>query len=133
MSEKLSPEQRSALMSRIRGKDTLPERLLCAELDRLGADYVRNDRSLPGTPDVALYGLHVAVFVHGCFWHGCPEHYCEPRTRTAFWRQKLMRTKRRDKLAIERLRMCGWKVAVLWEHEVRDNPAGAARRVLRQA
>jgi DNA mismatch endonuclease (patch repair protein) len=128
----LTPSAAQALMHKIKGNDMLPEHLLCAELDRLGADYVRNDRSLPGTPDVALHGRHVAVFVHGCFWHGCPEHYCEPRTRTAFWRQKLVRTKRRDKLAAERLRMCGWKVVVLWEHEVRADPARAARRVLRQ-
>lgn len=119
-------------MHKIKGNDMLPEHLLCAEIDRLGADYVRNDRSLPGTPDIALHGRHVAVFVHGCFWHGCPEHYREPRTRTAFWRQKLVRTKRRDKLAAERLRMCGWKVVVLWEHEVRADPAIAAGRVLRQ-
>lgn len=128
----MTPSAAQALMHKIKGNDMLPEHLLCAELDRLGADYVRNDRSLPGTPDVALHGRHVAVFVHGCFWHGCPEHYCEPRTRTAFWRQKLVRTKRRDKLAAERLRMCGWKVVVLWEHEVRADPARAARRVLRQ-
>lgn len=130
--DEFPPEQHSALMHKIKGNDTLPEHLLCAELDRLGTDYVRNDRSLPGTPDIALHGLRVAVFVHGCFWHGCPDHYREPHTHTVFWRQRLVRIKRRDKLAIERLRMCGWKVVVLWEHEVRDNPAGAARRVFRQ-
>jgi DNA mismatch endonuclease (patch repair protein) len=131
--DELPLEQRSALMHKIKGNYMLPEHLLCAELDRLGADYVRNDRSLPGTPDIALYGLCVAVFVHGCFWHGCPDHYREPHTHTAFWRQRLVRIKRRDKFAIERLRMCGWKVVVLWEHEIREKPAGAARRVLRQA
>ena len=118
-------------MRRIKGSDTLPERLLCAELDALGVEYVRNDRSLPGTPAVAMHGMHVAIFVHGCFWHGCPEHYREPRTRTMFWRQKLARTRRRGRLAVERLRMCGWKAVVLWEHEIRKNPREAAEQILR--
>lgn len=106
----------------------LPERLLRAELDKIGITYTVNDRCLPGTPDVAIHAVRVAVFVHGCFWHGCPDHYREPQTRTAFWRQKLARVRHRDRLAVERLRAAGWKVVVLWEHEVRENPRKAAER-----
>lgn len=129
MADRLAPERRLALMARIKGKDTLPERLLRAELYALGVAYEANDRSLPGTPDIAIHAWHVAVFVHGCFWHGCPDHYREPQVRTVFWRQKLARVRHRDRLAAERLRASGWKVAVLWEHEVRESPREAARRI----
>lgn len=107
----------------------MPERMLSDALFRLRMPHVLNDKSLPGTPDIAIYRLRVAVFVHGCFWHGCPEHYRAPKTRAAFWAAKLQRTKTRDRRATAALRSLKWRVVTIWEHEVRQDPDKAARHV----
>lgn len=117
-------------MRRIQGSDTLPERLLSQALTDLKVEHVRNDKTLPGTPDISIPKLRAAVFVHGCFWHGCPVHYKEPKTRLAFWRQKLQRTKARDRRVRIKLLSVGWKVATIWEHEVQKSPRAAASRLL---
>jgi DNA mismatch endonuclease (patch repair protein) len=117
-------------MRRIKGSDALPERLLSEALEQLGVKHVRNDKTVPGTPDVAIHDQRVAIFVHGCFWHGCPLHYREPKSRQMFWRAKLQRTKARDRRARLALLAVGWKVATIWEHEVKTNPMAAAKKAL---
>jgi DNA mismatch endonuclease (patch repair protein) len=104
-------------MRRIRGSDTAPEQAVRAELDRLGVPYLRNVKALPGTPDIALPVNKMAIFVHGCFWHGCPEHFRAPKTRTAWWVAKVARTRKRDQAAKAALIGIGWKVVEIWEHQ----------------
>jgi DNA mismatch endonuclease, patch repair protein len=79
----------------------------------------RLKRTTPGgRPDLVFPGPRVAVFVDGCFWHGCPEHYVRPRSRTEFWSQKLQENLARDRRQTAALEREGWKVCRFWEHEV---------------
>ena len=85
MADVLTKKQRSRCMSAIRGRDTKPEILLRKALWYKGYRYRLKNR-LPGKPDIAFPTERLAVFVDGCFWHGCPEHYKKPSTHAAFWR-----------------------------------------------
>ena len=73
---------------------------------------------LPGTPDLTIASRKLAVFVDGCFWHGCPFHYSEPATNVDFWRRKLSRNQERDGAVGRALESMGWSVRRLWEHEI---------------
>lgn len=85
---------------------------------------------LPGSPDFVYSGAKLAVFVHGCFWHRCPIHAKRfPRTHTAFWRRKFERNVERDRLNRADLEALGWRVLVVWEHELREDPSACAIRV----
>ena len=117
MTDVHSPEQRRYNMSRIRGKDTKPEMCVRRGLYRLGLRYRVNVRDLPGKPDLAFKLRRVAVFVHGCFWHGhqrC-QYFKLPKSRTEFWKTKINSTISRDQLAIQALMSDGWRVLVIWE------------------
>lgn len=120
-------------MSRIRARDTAPERALRAALRALGhTGYRLNYAKAPGRPDIAFVGLRVAVFVHGCFWHGCP--HCtqrRPKSNSAFWNAKLDANKARDDRKVRELRKAGWKVLTVWECRVMKHPTLEARRVAR--
>jgi DNA mismatch endonuclease, patch repair protein len=109
-----------------RGFGTKPEMVLAKLLRR---KLVRS--RLPGSPDFVYPRPRLAVFVHGCFWHRCPqEDYSLPKSHTAFWRRKFTRNVERDRLNREELESMGWKVIEIWEHEVKVNPAGCAERIL---
>jgi len=117
----LSPEQRSAHMARIRGKDTTPEKVvrrLCCELGLSGYRIHRKD--LPGKPDLAWIGKKRALFVNGCFWHShnCGSGRRVPNSNSSFWAEKLKRNRNRDAENIRRLRNHGWKVEIIWECEL---------------
>jgi DNA mismatch endonuclease (patch repair protein) len=109
---------RSEQMSRIHGEDTSPERLLCAALSRRGLAFDAHARTPVGRPDVVIPATQVAVFIDGCFWHGCPEHYVRPRTRREFWSAKLVENTTRDRRQTAALELQGWRVVRAWEHEV---------------
>lgn len=119
-----------SMKSNIR-KDTKPELALRRMLTDAGAgDFVPNDGSLPGTPDFAFHKEKVAVFVYGCFWHGCP--WCSlrlPKTNRAFWKRKLDRNRRRDRRKRDALRKIGWKTMSVWECKLKTNPKQAALRI----
>lgn len=110
----------SRRMSRQRTRDTKPEMLLRRELYRRGLRY-RVNAALPGLPrrraDVLFTRARVAVFVDGCFWHGCPEHKTAPTTNGAWWAAKLARNIERDRETDAHLRSSGWTVLRVWEHE----------------
>ena len=93
--------------------------------------YRTNRRGLPGTPDIAFLGSRVAVFVDGCFWHACPEHYTEPKTRVKFWRAKKASSKKHDAEVTAELEAMGWKVVRVWEHQVKDDLKGCVAAVKR--
>ena len=130
--DRLTPEARSALMARIRGRDTSPELALRRLLHGLGYRFRCHRADLPGTPDVVLPGRGKVLFLHGCFWHrhpGC-RHATTPRTRPEFWRLKFERNLARDRRARRALNRAGWSVGVVWECALRDE-ARLARRLLR--
>ncbi len=109
---------RSALMSRIRGKDTAPETILRKALWAAGLRYRKHARAPIGRPDVVFKGKRVAVFIDGCFWHGCPDHYVHPRSKRDFWANKLADNVARDRRQTLALEAAGWKVVRAWEHEI---------------
>lgn len=119
----------SMLMSRAKRKDTAPELALRRELHARGLRY-RVAFPVPGqrrrTIDVAFTRAKVAVFVDGCFWHGCPEHGTRPRSNSAWWRDKLAANRARDADTDQALIGLGWTVVRAWEHE---RPTDVAERV----
>ena len=120
--DNLTPSQRQKTMRAVKSQGTTPElhvRALCRELGQPGYRLHRAD--VPGKPDLAYLGRHLAIFVHGCFWHGhgCPGGNKTPKTNAAYWRRKLDRNQTRDQLHQQTLKALGWRVLVLWECEVR--------------
>jgi len=104
-------------MSRIRGRDTGPETRIRKALWALGLRYRIKNR-LPGRPDIVISHARIAVFVDGCFWHQCPKHFVMPRTRRAFWKQKIQANRARDRGVNRKLKRDGWSVLRFWEHEI---------------
>ncbi|CAN1559064.1 Vsr DNA G,T-mismatch repair endonuclease [Mycobacteriaceae bacterium] len=124
----------SRRMSRQRTRDTEPEMLLRRELYRRGLRY-RVDAPLPGLPrrraDILFTRARVAVFVDGCFWHGCPEHKAAPTSNGAFWATKLARTIERDRETDAHLRSFRWTVLRFWEHEDIEHAATDIEQIIR--
>lgn len=108
-------------MSRIKGKDTKIEVEVRKYLFSKGYRFRKNDKRYPGKPDIVLPKYHVAIFVHGCFWHrheGCKDATI-PKTRTEFWLEKFDKNVKNDQIKQEKLRELGWKVIVIWECELK--------------
>lgn len=126
----LTPRQRSHCMSRIRGRDTGPEMMLRRVLWSAKLRY-RLHYQVPGRPDIAFPKAKVAVFVDGCFWHGCPQHSVRPKTNREFWKRKIATNINRDLAVVELLRAEGWSVLRFWEHEVKDDVSKIAARIVR--
>lgn len=123
---------RSILMARVRRSGTAPEILLRSALHEAGYRYRLNGGNrLPGRPDIVLRRFQLAIFVDGCFWHGCPQHGTVPKTNTPFWTAKIMRNRQRDRQAARLLRRLGWSVLRVWEHEINEDLDRAVRRVNR--
>jgi DNA mismatch endonuclease (patch repair protein) len=118
----LDRQARSALMARIRGRDTKPELAVRRYLHGRGLRYRLHDKSLPGKPDLVFGSRKVAVFVHGCFWHG--HRGCKkartPKTRPEFWAAKVAGNMRRDRRVARRLRGMGWRVFTVWQCCIND-------------
>ena len=119
---------KSEQMARVRNKDTEPEMVLRKALWKSGLRY-RLRPGLPGTPDLAFFGRKVAIFVDGCFWHGCPEHYSCPVRNAAFWSRKIERNLCRDRKANQNLADLGWDVIRIWEHEIPQDLDSVVRRI----
>ena len=129
------PLTRSEQMARIRSGDTGPELALRRLLWREGFRY-RVRPGIPGRPDVAFISRRIAVFVDGCFWHGCPEHYATPGTNTPFWKAKISRNIARDEEVNRQLQELGWTVLRFWEHDIEgeiDSVIVAIRDALRNS
>lgn len=120
MADIIGPEQRSALMSRIKGKDTRIEREVRHGLHALGFRYRLGGAGLPGRPDIVLPKFRTVVFVHGCFWH---RHDCHlfrlPKTRSEFWEAKINANAERDLRKQAELVAMGWRVETVWECQLR--------------
>jgi DNA mismatch endonuclease (patch repair protein) len=119
MTDIVSPQQRSAMMSRIRRANTKPELAVRRALHARGYRFRTHVRGLPGTPDIVFTRRRAAVFVHGCFWHrhGCGKTYT-PKSRRDFWEEKFAVNVERDKRAREALAGEGWRVFIAWQCEI---------------
>ncbi len=109
-------------MRRVKGRDTQPEMIVRRALNRLGARYRLHRKDLPGSPDVAMPGRRVAIFVHGCFWHGhdCPRGGRVPKQNRDYWLGKVSRNRARDAANRADLEAMGWRVETIWECELKD-------------
>ena len=125
-----SPERRSAVMRRVKGKDTSPELAVRRILRTARIGYRLGGMGLPGRPDVVMKGRCVALFVHGCFWHGhdCARGARQPKTNADYWIAKIARNRTRDAAAVRALEVSGWRVVTIWECEMRQ-PGFAATLV----
>ncbi len=123
--DNLSAEQRSTLMSRIRGSGTKPEKTVRSLLHKMGFRFRLHVKELPGTPDIVLPKYKTVIFVHGCFWHqhsGCKRKFT-PKSNAEFWSEKLRRNVIRDRGVLESLQNMGWKTINVWECELKDSSA----------
>jgi DNA mismatch endonuclease (patch repair protein) len=131
------PEKRSAVMARVKGRDTGPERTVRRLLWRLGARYRLHRKDLPGAPDIVMPARKLAIFVHGCFWHGhdCARGARVPKANRDYWVAKVAGNRARDEKSLERLAMLGWRVETIWECELKDAEAleGRFRDLLAKA
>lgn len=127
MSDRLTPSERSALMAKVRSKDTKPELTVRKTAHRLGYRFRLHREDLPGTPDLVFPRHKIAVFVHGCFWHRHPSCHraSMPSTNVAKWTEKFERNVLRDVRSKSELEMMGWTVLVIWECEARSEEAVA--------
>lgn len=119
MGDNHTPEERSYNMSRIRSKDTRPEKKVRQYLFAHGFRYRKNDKRLPGCPDIVLPKYKTVILIHGCFWH---MHDCGrfrwPTTNQDYWKHKIEKNVERDQLNKEQLQQAGWKVITIWECEL---------------
>lgn len=113
---------RSYNMSRIKGANTKPEEIVRKYLFSRGFRYRKNDKKLPGTPDIVLPKYKAVIFVNGCFWHGHKDcrYFVIPKTNTDFWLNKINTNIERDKRKQEALKELGWNVIVVWECELKS-------------
>lgn len=120
---------RSRVMRAVRGKDTGPELAVRKALTRLGARYRLHRKDLPGKPDIVLPGRRLAIFVHGCFWHGhdCARGSRVPKTNVDYWTAKVGRNVERDARSREALAALGWRVETLWECDLKETASLEAR------
>ncbi|MBP3983597.1 very short patch repair endonuclease [Pseudoxanthomonas helianthi] len=128
MADVMTPAQRSALMARIRGVDTKPERVLRSELHRRGLRFFKHVKTLPGRPDIVFPRAMVVVFVDGDFWHGYQFHRWKAKL-TPFWQEKIEGNRIRDRRNFRWLRTNGWTVIRIWEHEIKLDVTACADRV----
>ena len=129
MTDVYSPEKRSAVMRRVKGRDTSPELRVRRLLWRLGARYRLHRGDLPGKPDIVLAGRRLAIFVHGCFWHGhdCARGARVPKQNRAYWEAKVARNRARDAASHAELARLGWRTLTIWECAMKDEAALEAR------
>lgn len=124
MADLVSSSRRSEIMSHIKSKDTSIELMVRRYLFAIGYRYRVNYKELPGKPDIVFTKKKIAIFVHGCYWHGhgCGSRYAHTsQSNKEYWAPKIERTRKRDQGHIQELETDGWKVIVLWECQIREN------------
>ena len=122
MSDMFDKQKRSEIMAKVQGANTTPEIRVRKLLHSMGYRFRLHRHDLPGKPDIVLTKHKIAIFVHGCFWHGCPtcrRAKIRPVANAEYWENKLNRTMERDKNNITALEQLGWRIMVIWECETR--------------
>lgn len=120
--DNLTKEQRKLCMSRIRSKDTQPEKVVRKILTRLGFRYRLHNSKLPGKPDIIISKIKTIFFINGCFWHqhkGCKKQ-AMPKANIKYWKNKLERNVDKQKEDIRKLKSDGWKVYIIWECQTKN-------------
>lgn len=122
MTDIFSKEKRSQVMAKVKSSDTKPEMLVRRYLHACGYRYTLRNKKYPGSPDLVFPSLRVAIFVHGCFWHGHEDckHSHLPQSNAEFWKLKISGNKERDSEVIAELEQMGWRVIVIWECELKN-------------
>ena len=129
-----SKEVRSYNMSRIKGKDTKPEETVRKYLFSQGFRYRKNDKKLPGTPDIVLPKHKTVIFVNGCFWHGhegC-KYFVWPKNNAEFWHKKIRDNILRDQRKVQALDLLGWKVIVVWECKIKSDKENTLKNLMKE-
>jgi DNA mismatch endonuclease (patch repair protein) len=120
VADNVSRQRRSRIMARVLGSGNRSTELLAIELFRKHrCRGWRRNVALPGKPDFVFRRVRTAVFIDGCFWHGCPKHCRVPSSNVHYWQQKIGRNRKRDALVSSKLRERNWNVVRVWEHELR--------------
>lgn len=124
MADVLTKEQRRLNMSRVRDKDSHPEKYIRTMIHRLGYRFRLHRRDLPGKPDLVFPSRRKVIFVHGCFWHvhNCSKGRSEPKTNSEFWLAKRQSNVERDMRNIHSLEEMGWKALIVWECQIKKLP-----------
>lgn len=117
-------------MARISGVNTTPELIVRRLLWASGLRYRIHARTPGGRPDLVFTRQKMVVYIDGCFWHGCPDHYVRPQSRQEFWDRKLSENVERDRKQVTALVDAGWRVLRFWEHEVRQTPVRVTTAIL---
>lgn len=129
MADNLTKEQRSRTMSHIRSKWTEQEKIVHSWLLSNKIKHKMHPK-IQGSPDILILKNKCAVFLNGCFWHGCPKCYKEPKTHRSYWILKINANKLRDKKAYKALKNAGWNVKILWEHQIKEDFDRACSKLL---
>ena len=129
MTDVFTPAKRSAVMARVKSQGTAPELKVRKRLTAMGLRYRLHRKDLPGAPDIVLAGRKLAIFVHGCFWHGhdCARGARVPKQNRDYWTAKVARNRARDEKTQAALAALGWTPLVLWECDLKDEAALDAR------
>ena len=129
-----SKEVRSYNMSRIKGKDTKPEETVRKYLFSQGFRYRKNDKKLPGSPDIVLPKYKTVIFVNGCFWHGhegC-KYFVWPKNNAEFWHKKIRDNIFRDQWKVQAVYLLGWKVIVVWECKIKSDKEITLKNLIKE-
>lgn len=119
MVDTVSRKKRSEVMRAVKSKDTKIEIAFRKALWRKGFRYRKNPKGYFGNPDLVLKKYKTAIFIDSCFWHGCKKHCRMPNTNKKYWIEKIERNKKRDKEVNRYYKKLGWKVTLVWEHDIR--------------
>lgn len=135
MADVFSKKKRSEIMSHIRSKDTVLEqdflKLLSSVSHAAGYRYRKHYMKLPGKPDAVFPAKKIAVFIDGCFWHGCPSHSRTPLSNSEYWEQKIARNRDRDREVTKACKKQGWRVIRIWEHDAKKRPGLAVAKIMK--
>ena len=124
MSDKFAGAKRSEIMARVHSTNTAPEIRVRSLLHSMGFRFRLHRSDLPGNPDITLSKYKTVIFVHGCFWHGCPvcrHAKIRPKANSEYWNKKLDRNIQRDKENLAALSSLGWHVMIIWECETKKS------------
>lgn len=135
MADKFSKEERSSIMAKVRSVNTTPEIKVRKMLHSMGYRFRIHRNDLPGRPDIVLPKYNTVIFVHGCFWHGCPtcrHAQIRPKDNSEYWNKKLDRNKQRDIENYTALENLGWRVLVVWECETKNKKISELKNRLKR-